>query len=149
MNVVSQILLYLFCLYLLSLQFIVAWYKILDVKHIPFIGQSSLTRQLHNFCGFVGLGCTIFLLWPYIFDLMFGIQESLSFIVLLLKIYTNLRFGGKCLLINLMNILPILVLIHLLYGGLNQIILHFFFSFYFDCFLLVVDTVVWFYIHCF
>ena len=45
----------------------------------------------------------------------------------LLKIFTNLLFGGKCLLINLMNILPILVLTDLLYGGLNQLIFRFLF----------------------
>ena len=45
----------------------------------------------------------------------------------MLKNFTNLRFDGKCLLINLMNILPILVLMNLLYGGLNQIMLSFLF----------------------
>ena len=63
----------------------------------------------------------------------------------LLRIFTNLWFGGKCLLINLMNILPILVLTDLLYGGLNQIMLRFLFFLF--CFLLVVDIVAWFYVH--
>ena len=31
-----------FCLYLLLLYFIVAWYKILDFKHNPYIGQRNL-----------------------------------------------------------------------------------------------------------
>ena len=123
LNVVSQIPLYVFCLHLPSMHFIVAWYEMLDVKHNSFIGKSSLTRQLHNFCGSVGLGCSTFLLWPFIFDLMFGMQEWLSFIVFLLTIFTKLWFGGKCLLINSMNILPTLVLTDLLYGGLNQIML--------------------------
>ena len=115
------------CFYLLLLHFIVAWYKILDFKHNPLNVQSSLTRHLHNFCGSAGLCCSIFFLWSFIFDLMFGMQEWLSFIVFLLKIFTNLWFGGKCLLINLMNILPILVLTDLLYGGFNQIMLRFLF----------------------
>ena len=136
MNVVSQIPLYLFSLYLLLLRFIVAWYKILDLKHNPFNGQSSLTREWHNFCCSAGLGCSI-LLRPFIFDLMFGMQEWLSFIVFLLKIFTHLWFGQKCLLINLMNILPVLVLTDLLHGGLNQIMLAFllllFWLFSFGC----------------
>ena len=134
--------------YLPSLHFIVAWYKILDAKHNPFTGQTSLTKQLRNVCGSVGLGCSIFLLWPFIFDLMFGMQEQVSFIVFLLNIFTNLRFGGKCLLINLMNVLPILVLTDLLYDGLTQICCVFF-SVCYKCFHLIVDIVVWFYIHWF
>ena len=47
-----------------------------------------------------------------------------------------------------MNILRILVLTGLLYGGLNQIMLPFLF-FCFDCFLLVVDIAACFYVHCF
>ena len=43
----------------------------------------------------------------------------------MLKNFSNLRFDEKCLLINLMNILPILVLMNLLYGELNQIMLSF------------------------
>ena len=62
----------------------------------------------------------------------------------LLKIFTNLWFDGRCLLINLMNILPILVLTDLPYGGLNQIMLRFLFFLF--CFLLIVDIVAWFYI---
>ena len=114
----------MFFLYLLSLHLIVGWYKILDVKRNPLIGQ-SLTGQLHNFCDAVGLGCTIFLS-PFIFDL-FGMQEKLSFIVFLLKSFTNLWFGGKCLLNNLMNIIPILVFTDLLYSELNRVMLRFLF----------------------
>ena len=47
-----------------------------------------------------------------------------------------------------MNILPMLVLTDLLYCGLNQIMLRFLF-FLFECFLLVVDAVAWFHVHCF
>ena len=68
----------------------------------------------------------------------------------MVKIFTNLWFGGKCLLINLMNILPILVLTDLLYGGFNQIMLGFpFFFFWLFSFLLVAHIVAWFYIHFF
>ena len=112
---------------LFRIYFIVAWYKILDVKHNPLIGQSSLIRQLHSFCGSVGLGCSIFLLWLFIFDLMFGMLEQLSFLVFLLKVFTSLWFGGKRLLINLVNILSILLFMDLLYGGLNQKMLRFLF----------------------
>ena len=123
MNVVSQIHLYLFCLYLLSLHFIVAWYKILDVKCNPFDGQSSLTRQLHNFCGSAGFGCSIFFGVTVYFWSDVGHPRITKLIVFLLKIFTNLRFGGKCLPINLMNIFSILVLTDWLYVGFNQIVL--------------------------
>ena len=54
MKVFSQIPLYLFCLYLLSLQLIVAWCKILVVERNPFIGN-LLERG----------NCIIFVaLWP-------------------------------------------------------------------------------------
>ena len=101
---------------------------------LTYIGWTCLTRQKHNFCGFVGFGCSIFLLWPFIFDLMFGIQNKMSFVMFLLKIFTKWCFGGKYLLINLMNIVLILVFTDLLYGGLNQIMLRFlFFLFWLFC----------------
>ena len=72
----------------------------------------------------------LFLIW------CLACKNKLNF-VFLLKIFTNLWFGGKCLLINLMNILPILVLTDLLYGGLYLIIKRFlffwFWLFSFDC----------------
>ena len=58
--------------------------------------------------------------WPDVWHVRIS-----KFYCVLLKILTNLWFGVKCLLINLMNILTILVL-NLLYGGLNQIMLRFF-----------------------
>ena len=56
LKVFSQIPLYLFCLYLLSLQLIVAWCKILVVERNPFIGN-LLERG----------NCIIFVaLWPLV-----------------------------------------------------------------------------------
>ena len=143
MNAVLQIPLSLFCSYLLSLHFIVAWYKILDAKRNQFIEQSSLTRQLHNFCGSMGLGCSIFLLWPFNFwsDVWHTRITQFYFISLFWKIFTNLWLSGECLLINVMNISPILILTDLLYGGLNQIMLRFLCFFFW---LLIADTEVWF-----
>ena len=117
MNVVLQISLYLFCLYLLSLQFIVVWYKILDVKHNLF------NRQLHNLCGSAGLGCSIF----FVVTVYFWSDVWHARITKFYCVFgEDLWFGGTYLLINILNILPILVLTDLLYGGLKQMMLRFF-----------------------
>ena len=120
---VSQISLYLFCLYLLSLHFIVAWYKILDAKHNPFNGQSSLTRQFHNFCGSAGLGCSVFFVVTVYFWSDVSHARTTKFYCVFGE---DLWFCGTYLLINILNILPILVLTDLLYGGLKQMMLRFF-----------------------
>ena len=53
---------------------------------------------------------------------------SFLFLFSIAAFCSRLWFGEKCLLINLMNILSIMVLPDLLYGGLNQIMLCFLFS---------------------
>ena len=111
----------LFCLHLLSSHTTVAWYKVLDVKHDPFIGLSSLIRQLHNFCGSVAFGFSTFLLWQFFWFDVWHAQITNFYCVF---VFTNLWLGRKCLLINLTDVLPIVAFTDLLYGGLNQIMLH-------------------------
>ena len=115
-----RFLFYLSCSFLLTLHFTVAWYKIFDVKHDPFIVQSSLTSS-----------CIICVaLWAWVVGVFFFFvivyfwsdvrhARITSFYYVYAENFTNLLW--KYLLINLMNILPIMVLADFLYDGLNNI----------------------------
>ena len=123
-----------FLLVFTIIAFLVTRYKILDVQHNPFIGKSSLTRQSHLFYGSVDfvafylVFCIFVFAFIFIFILIWHSACENSWVLLfLLKIFANLWFGGKCLLINLINILPMMVFTNLLYGDLNQIMLCFIF----------------------
>ena len=121
---VSQISLYLFCLYLLSLHFIVAWYKYLTLNIIhsmdnPFNRQGSFIISV------------VLRAWVAVFFFVVTVYFwSDVWHARITKFYCvfgeDLWFGGTYLLINILNILPILVLTDLLYGGLKQMMLRFF-----------------------
>ena len=98
----------------------------------PFIGKSSLPRQLHGFCGSVSLGCSIFFVMLIYLILCLACKNNWV-LLFLWKIFINLWFGRKCSVIKLMNILAILVFTDLLYRGLTQMLPYLFFSLHFDC----------------
>ena len=95
--------------------------KILEVKHLLCSGHSFFDLQLHPYSrltsGFKNVG-----LWDNITDAMLHIPLQLTLNLLLLNIFCNGFPCGKCFFINFKNVLPILVLTFIDFGGLNQLI---------------------------
>ena len=72
----------LLSLYLILLHFTVAWYKIFEDNHNPFLGQPSFKRWLHICFSSICLDCSIFLLRPFIFYILcLASEKQLSFTV--------------------------------------------------------------------
>ena len=107
----------------------VAWYKTLEVVHLPGRGHFCFSRQLH-------LGATTssppidfrntLELFLAISNPILGRQRQLSFSVRLLNTGCSIFPGGKCLSMSLKNFFPTFVLTSSEKGGLNHTILFLF-----------------------
>ena len=98
---------------------------------------------MHVICSVLFLENKIFALWEFMMVLIFRVQLLLIFTVFLLNNLWNLWWGGKCFLIRLRNIFPMLVFTFLPYGGLNQMI--FLFRYFL---LLAVSIFAWYFSLC-
>ena len=96
----------------------------------PFRGHSVFSRQLHGGIVGVALLLMIFLLCFLMIMDIFSVQLQLTLMVFLLNILWSLLDQGKCLSINLRKVFPMLILMFLLKGGLNQIMFLFLFWFF-------------------